>query len=169
MRLNEVVADVRLRFAIEITGCMAFKARQLARQVVEGDLSKQCTLLWSYGTELRKASPGNTFKLNIGRTCPGLEPHFERCYMCFDGTEKALTLECRPFIWLYGCHLKNNKVTYYEAHEDNMMQVKEYQRKGPKANVDVKKGGPSKKKKSHTIATTTAPATQANAPDEPAT
>lgn len=107
MWLNEVVADVRLRFGIEITSCMAFKAMQLARQVVEGDSSKQCTLLWSYGTELRRASPGNTFKLNIGRTCSGLKPHFERCYMCFDGTKKALTLECRPFIGLYGCHLKN--------------------------------------------------------------
>lgn len=34
MKLNEVEADVRPRFATEITGCMAFKARQLARKVV---------------------------------------------------------------------------------------------------------------------------------------
>ncbi|XP_058739575.1 uncharacterized protein LOC131611665 [Vicia villosa] len=103
MKLNEVVADVRLRYSTEITGCRAFKARQLARKVVEGDSAKQYSMLWSYGAELRRASVGNTFKLNIS----GTPPRFERCYMCFDGTKKALKVGCRPFIGLDGCHLKN--------------------------------------------------------------
>ncbi|CAI8619407.1 unnamed protein product [Vicia faba] len=56
MKLNEVVADVRLGFAIEITRCRAFKTRQLARKVVEGDSAKKDSMLWSYGVELRRAS-----------------------------------------------------------------------------------------------------------------
>ncbi|XP_058744588.1 uncharacterized protein LOC131617289 [Vicia villosa] len=103
MKLNEIVSDVRLRFATEITGCRAFKARQIARRVVEGDSAKQYTMLWSYGAELRRACIGNTFKLNIS----GLPPKFERCYMCFDGTKRAFKNGCRPFIGLDGCHLKN--------------------------------------------------------------
>lgn len=54
---------------------------------------------------MRSALLGNTFKLNI--VGPGLQPRFERCYMCFDGTKKALTLACRTFIGLNVCHLKN--------------------------------------------------------------
>ncbi|XP_058764112.1 uncharacterized protein LOC131637534 [Vicia villosa] len=103
MKLNEIVSDVRLRFATEITGCRAFKARQIARRVVEGDSAKQYSMLWSYGAELRRACIGNTFKLNIS----GLPPKFERCYMCFDGTKRAFKNGCRPFIGLDGCHLKN--------------------------------------------------------------
>ncbi|XP_058759808.1 uncharacterized protein LOC131633114 [Vicia villosa] len=103
MKLNEVVADVRLRYSTEITGCRAVKARKLARKVVEGDSAKQYNMLWSYGAELRRASIGNTLKMNISRT----PPRFERCYMCFDGIKKALKVGCRPFIRLDGYHLKN--------------------------------------------------------------
>ncbi|XP_058762568.1 uncharacterized protein LOC131635949 [Vicia villosa] len=107
MKLNDVEADVRLRYATEIPGCRAFKARQIARQIVEGDSSKQFNLLWSYGAELRRASPGNTFKLNTTCSGEGLNPRFEKCYMCFDGTKMALKKACRPFIGLDGCHLKH--------------------------------------------------------------
>lgn len=106
MKLNDVVADVRLRHATKISGCREFKARLVARQIVEGDSSKQYSFLWSYGVELRKVSPGNTFKFNINCTTPGLQPRFERCYMCFDETKQALRKSWRPFKGLDGCHLK---------------------------------------------------------------
>lgn len=51
MKLNEDITNVRLRFATKITGSRAFKARQLARQVVEGDSVKQYNMMWSYGVE----------------------------------------------------------------------------------------------------------------------
>ncbi|XP_058781151.1 uncharacterized protein LOC131655272 [Vicia villosa] len=107
MKLNEVVADIRQRYSTEIPGCRAFRARQIARQIVEGDSSKQFSMLWSYGAELRRASAGNTFKINTTSFAPGLKPRFERCYISFDGTKKALTKACRPFIGLDGCHLKH--------------------------------------------------------------
>ncbi|XP_058784016.1 uncharacterized protein LOC131658774 [Vicia villosa] len=107
MNLNDVVIDVRLRYATEIPGYRAFKARQIARQIVEGDSSKQFNLLWSYDAELRRASPGNTFKLNTTYSGEGSNPRFERCYMCFDGTKMTLKKACRPFIGLDGCHLKH--------------------------------------------------------------
>ncbi|CAK8570035.1 unnamed protein product [Lathyrus sativus] len=107
MRLSEVVADVRQRYATEIPGCRAFKARQITRHIVEEDSSKKFSLLWSYAAELRMASIGNTFKINTNVPSPGLKPRFERCYMCFNGTKNALKKACRPFIGLDGCHLKH--------------------------------------------------------------
>ncbi|KAI5415516.1 hypothetical protein KIW84_040805 [Lathyrus oleraceus] len=67
--------------------CRDFKARQLA-QIVEGDSSKEYSFLRSYGVELIRVSPENTFKLNIDSPGPGLQPRFERCYTCFDETNK---------------------------------------------------------------------------------
>ncbi|MCI67500.1 hypothetical protein A2U01_0088759, partial [Trifolium medium] len=60
MKLTEIVAYIRIKYAVEIPACRAFKARQIARQLVEGDSSKQYSLLWSYSAELKRASSGNT-------------------------------------------------------------------------------------------------------------
>ena len=98
--MNDVVVDIRVRYATEIPGYMAFKSTQHARKIVEGDSNKQYSLLQAYGAELKRVSPENTFKLNIQYPDPGLQPRFERCYMCFDGTNKALKLACRQFIGL---------------------------------------------------------------------
>lgn len=45
MKLNEVVADVILRFATKITRRRAFKARHLAIKVVEEDSTKEYSIL----------------------------------------------------------------------------------------------------------------------------
>lgn len=94
MKLNEVVTNVRLMYATGIPRCRAFKARQVARQVVKGDSNKQFSLLWSYGTELKMGSKGNTFKVNIAYLATWLQPRFTRCYICFDGTKKTLKKAC---------------------------------------------------------------------------
>lgn len=40
MKLNDLVVDVRLGYETKIHGCKAFKVRQLFRQIVERDSSK---------------------------------------------------------------------------------------------------------------------------------
>ena len=106
MKLDQVINEVRTRYSTEIPACRAFRARQIARQLVEGDSSRQYSLLWSYSVELHRASSGNNCKLEIDRPCPGLQPRFGRYYVCFDGCKRAINA-CRPFIGLDGCHLKN--------------------------------------------------------------
>jgi hypothetical protein len=84
------VANIRSKYAVEIPACRAFKTRQL----VEGDSSKQYSLLWSYSAELKRASSGNTCKLSIESPGPGLQPRFSRYYMCLDGCKKAIKNGC---------------------------------------------------------------------------
>lgn len=38
---------------------------------------------------------------------PRIIPRFDRCYVCFDRTKKAMRFPSRSFIGLYGCHLKH--------------------------------------------------------------
>lgn len=74
VKLNEVVGDIRTQFSTEIYGARAFKERQIAREIVEGDSSKKYSLFWSYSAELRRASSENTCKLELETISPNLEP-----------------------------------------------------------------------------------------------
>ncbi|XP_057425855.1 uncharacterized protein LOC130719239 [Lotus japonicus] len=56
MRLNDVVDEMRLDFSTGMTRYRAWKGRQLALQVVEGDASKQYSLLYKFSAELRRVS-----------------------------------------------------------------------------------------------------------------
>ena len=68
-------------FAFRIPGCRDFKERQRARQIVEEDSRKKYSLLWSYDAELRRASSGNSFKVNINFQTPGFQPWFKSYYI----------------------------------------------------------------------------------------
>lgn len=96
MQINDVVTEVRTKYSTGITFSTAFKARQIARKLVDGDSVKQYALLWSYSEELKRACRGNNCKLHIERPAPTLEPRFGRFYLCLDGCKKALKIACRP-------------------------------------------------------------------------
>ena len=107
IQLKDIVDDIRRTYATGITMSRAFKARKLAKEVVEGDATKQYTLLWSYAAELRKSSAGNTCKIHLERPAQNLQPRFGRFYMCLEGCRKGFVSACRPFIGVDGCHLKS--------------------------------------------------------------
>lgn len=96
--LTVIVDEMRIKYATGIKMCTAEKARYLARVVIEGNSSKQYSLLWSYSAELRKVSASDTCKLQLNRPSPELLPRFRRYYMCLDECKKAFSTTCRPFI-----------------------------------------------------------------------
>lgn len=105
--INQVVGEIRTKFSTSITPSRAFKARKMARKIVDGDIEKQYSMIWSYSAELQRACKGNTCKLHLERPVPTLLPKFGRFYVCFDGCKRALKTSYRPFIGVDGCHLKN--------------------------------------------------------------
>lgn len=78
----------------------------MAMEIVEGDASRQYNLLYRFSAELRRASLGNTCKINLDTPVMGLMPRFKRFYMCLEGCKRGFIAGCRPFIGLDGCHLK---------------------------------------------------------------
>lgn len=106
LRLSEVVDEVRIGFSTGITKWRAWKGRQIAMEIVEGDASRQYYLLYRFSAELLQKSKGNTCKINIERLPGTLQPRFKRFYMCLEGCKKGFIGGCRPFIGLDGCHLK---------------------------------------------------------------
>ena len=59
------------------------KAKQIAKAVVEGDASRQYSMLWRYAAELKRVCAGNNCKINMERPSPTLQPRFSRFYFCF--------------------------------------------------------------------------------------
>lgn len=107
MTAVEVIDDIRNRFATGITPHITWKAKKLALEMVEGDVRRQYSQLWSYYAELRRSCSGNTCKLKIDRRGENLQPRFSRFYFCFDGSKRAFRECYRPFIGVDGCHLKS--------------------------------------------------------------
>ncbi|XP_058783791.1 uncharacterized protein LOC131658519 [Vicia villosa] len=102
---------MRQNYGVGITVCREWKAKMIARQMIEGDADKQYSNLWRYAAELHRVSAGNTVKINIERPLPSIQPRFGSFYFCFEGCKKGFIDGCRPFIGVDGCHLK----TKYEG------------------------------------------------------
>lgn len=106
LRLTDVQDEVKVAFCAGITRWRAWKGRQMAMEIVEGDASRQYHLLYRFSAELISKSRGNTCKIGIERFPGALHPRFQRFYMCLEGCKKGFVEGCRPFIGLDGCHLK---------------------------------------------------------------
>ncbi|KAJ1436547.1 hypothetical protein SESBI_04158 [Sesbania bispinosa] len=71
LTLKDRVEGIRMNYSAGISIDRAFKARKIARGVVEGDAINQYSLLWRYSAELNRESRGNTCKIELDR--PSLE------------------------------------------------------------------------------------------------
>ncbi|XP_058776394.1 uncharacterized protein LOC131650710 [Vicia villosa] len=86
VKIRDIESEIRSNFSVGITMNRAWKDKQIAKALLEGDAVKQYNLLWRYSAELRRVNPGNTCKINMTRIAPTIQP--------------------RPFIRVNGCHLK---------------------------------------------------------------
>jgi len=106
MRVKDIMKDLRRTHSVDVSFHVAWKAKKMAKEIIEGDAKKQYTLLWRYAAELHRVSLGNTLKINVERTLLTNQPRFNKFYFCFEGCKKGFLTGCRPFIGVDGCHLK---------------------------------------------------------------
>ncbi|KAK2405578.1 hypothetical protein QL285_054800 [Trifolium repens] len=105
-RLKDIMQHMRTHFSLGITMSTAWKAKQYATEVIEGDSIRQYSLLRAYADELTRVSKGNTVVIGVERPMPTLPPRFGSFYSYFEGSKKGFIHGCRPFIGVDGCHLK---------------------------------------------------------------
>ncbi|XP_058766212.1 uncharacterized protein LOC131639766 [Vicia villosa] len=106
VRIRDIMQDVRQKFSVGITIARAWKAKLMAKKIVEGDADMQYAALWRYASELKRVNSGNTVKINVERPSPTIQPRFGSFYFSFNGCKKGFINGCRPFIGVDGCHLK---------------------------------------------------------------
>ncbi|XP_058753414.1 uncharacterized protein LOC131626580 [Vicia villosa] len=106
VRIRDIIQDMRQNYSVGITVCRAWKAKLIAKKIIEGDVDKEYANLWRYAPELHRVNLGNTVKINIDRPLTSIQPRFGSFYFCFDGCKKGFINGCRLFIGVDGCHLK---------------------------------------------------------------
>ncbi|XP_058756990.1 uncharacterized protein LOC131630222 [Vicia villosa] len=106
VKVSDLMAELRSKYLVGISKGRAWRAKHMAEKIIEGDCSKQYSMLYNYAAELKKQNDGNTVKISVERPVPTLPPRFGSFYFCFDGCKKGFLHGCRPFIGVDGCHLK---------------------------------------------------------------
>ncbi|XP_058783089.1 uncharacterized protein LOC131657741 [Vicia villosa] len=106
IRIRDIMQDIRQNFSVGITVARAWRAKLIAKRIIEGDADNQYASIFRYAAELIRVNPRNTAKVNVVRPCPTIQPRFGSFYFCFDGCKKGFTNGCRPFVGVDGCHLK---------------------------------------------------------------
>ncbi|GAU39191.1 hypothetical protein TSUD_270350 [Trifolium subterraneum] len=107
LRLRDIAQHMRTHFALGISKNTAWKAKQYATEIIEGDSDRQYSLLRRYADELIRVCKENTVVIGLAeRPVPTLPPRFGSFYFCLNGSKKGFINGCRPFIGVDGCHLK---------------------------------------------------------------
>ncbi|XP_058776962.1 uncharacterized protein LOC131651313 [Vicia villosa] len=63
--IYDIIQDMRQNYSVGITVCRAWKAKLIAKKIIEGDADKEYVNLWRYALELLRVNLGNTVKINI--------------------------------------------------------------------------------------------------------
>ena len=98
----EIKEGIKNQFQVDISLEKAFRARQIALEMLKGRFAYQFERARDYCEELRVSHPGTTAKINLHT--PTL--HFKRMYVCLAACRTEFLEECRPIISLDACHLR---------------------------------------------------------------
>jgi len=74
--IKDIINDMRKNHSIDITKGRAWKAKQIAQKIVDGDADRQYSMVWRYVAELTRVCPDNSAKVNVERLGPTLQPRF---------------------------------------------------------------------------------------------
>jgi len=104
---NTKTVDIRekvsRKYNIGISMCMAYRAKAMAIENVDGSFVEQYKRLYDYAHELLRTNHRSTIKLKVHEN-EG-QPIFQRFYACFKACKDNF-MSCRPIIGLDGCFLK---------------------------------------------------------------
>jgi hypothetical protein len=98
--------QVAAKFNVHISKHVAYRAKRVATQLINGSCKEQYAHLGDYSEELFRSNPGSNSIIHTERPQPHLQPRFGRFYVCLDACKRGFLAGCRPFIGLDGCHLK---------------------------------------------------------------
>ncbi len=94
--LNGIIARVKVDFSFTIDPVKAWRAKEFALKIINGDEAELYSRLHDYKLELLRTNPGSTveFKEEKGK--------FEGIYICLAALKKAFKDGCRPLICIDG-------------------------------------------------------------------
>ncbi|XP_017438322.1 uncharacterized protein LOC108344385 [Vigna angularis] len=103
MKVMDIRDKVSRKWNVGISRNMAYRARAMAKDNVEGSFKEQYRRIYDYGHELLRANPGSTVKIKVENS--NEDCIFNRIYVCLKACKDSF-VSCRPIIGLDGCFLK---------------------------------------------------------------
>ncbi|WVZ21992.1 hypothetical protein V8G54_000536 [Vigna mungo] len=103
MKVMDIRDKVTRKWNVGISRNMAFRARAMAKDKIEGSFHEQYRRLYDYGHELLKTNPGSTVQIKVDNI--NGEVIFQRFYVCLKACKDSF-VSCRPIVGLDGCFLK---------------------------------------------------------------
>jgi hypothetical protein len=76
VRMKDIQHYTRTYFSLNINPSTAWKAKQYATAIIEGDSDRQYALLRRYGDELKRVCKQNTVKIGVERPIGSLHPRY---------------------------------------------------------------------------------------------
>ena len=126
IKLRDIQEVVHKKYTINISTGKPSKARDKAKEYVDGAYTQQYNQLWEYCEELKRSSPTSTILMKVHTFNDGDlaaksdlvcgVPYFERLYICLEGCKKGFLAGCKPFNGLDAYHLKKQvrgAIDYY--------------------------------------------------------
>ncbi|KAI5354929.1 hypothetical protein L3X38_007824 [Prunus dulcis] len=89
---------------MNVTQNQVYRAKKLAKKVIQGLYKEQEERLRDYAEQIKKTNPGST--VAIKTELAGDDALFEWIYICLAGSKKGFIEGCRPVVGVDGCHLK---------------------------------------------------------------
>ncbi|WVZ24993.1 hypothetical protein V8G54_003537 [Vigna mungo] len=103
MKVMDIRDKVTRKWNVGISRNMAFRARAMAKDKIEGSFHEQYRRLYDYGHELLKINPGSTVQMKVDNI--NGEVIFQRFYACLKACKDSF-VSCRPIVGLDGCFMK---------------------------------------------------------------
>ncbi|XP_047175589.1 uncharacterized protein LOC124843013 [Vigna umbellata] len=103
MKVMDIRDKVSRKWNVGISRNMAFRARAMTKDNIEGSFKEQYRRIYDYGHELLRENTGLTVKIKDENSDD--ECIFNRIYVCLKACKDSF-ISCRPIIGLDGCFLK---------------------------------------------------------------
>ncbi|KAK0605360.1 hypothetical protein LWI29_025847 [Acer saccharum] len=81
--------QLRTDTSVDASVWQYYRARNAARQMIQGSVNEQYSKLWEYGVDIRRMNPGSTVMIKCTEGDGNGNPRFERLYMCLAALKKG--------------------------------------------------------------------------------
>ncbi|XP_052624469.1 uncharacterized protein LOC128132213 [Lactuca sativa] len=82
LKLREMISDIKQRYRCVVSIGQVKRAKQWAKELIEGKLNEHYARIWDYAQELLRSNPGSTCKVGVTNN-PDDKNYFKRFYICF--------------------------------------------------------------------------------------
>ncbi|XP_075640506.1 uncharacterized protein LOC142612280 [Castanea sativa] len=113
---------VMQQILVDLSLSQVYRSRKAARGLITKNEEAQYGLFRDYAEMIRRTNVGSKVILQTEMENENAEPKFKRMYIRYNKQKVRFLSGCRPFVGLYGCHLKDRfggKLLFATAKDGN--------------------------------------------------